>query len=309
MKAEMHQTSFLYVAQPIPAQAGIGLRSPHYRELLETLPPLAFLEVHSENFFGEGGQPHWFLGQLRQHYALSLHGVGLSLGTTDELSLTHLTKLKNLIARYEPTMVSEHLCWGAVGGRHTNDLLPLPYTEEALTLMCRHVDQAQDFLGRKILVENVSSYLQFTHSTIPEWQFVAEVAKRTGCGILLDVNNIYVNSINHDFSAAEYLRTIPADAVQEIHLAGFDDNGQCLIDTHGKKVSDEVWKFYAEAIALIGKKPTLIEWDADIPSLDVLLGEAKQADQLLSRSVGWADKPSITRESDNSLGLSAQPTV
>jgi uncharacterized protein len=294
--------------QPIPARAGIGLRSPHYRELLEKLPPLAFLEVHSENFFGEGGQPHWFLGQLRQHYALSLHGVGLSLGTTDELNLTHLTKLKKLIRRYEPSLVSEHLCWGTVGGRHTNDLLPLPYTEEALALMCRHVDQAQIFLGRQILVENISSYLQFTHSTIPEWQFVTEVARRTGCGILLDVNNIYVNAVNHEFSAGEYLRTIPADAVLEIHLAGFDTNGQCLIDTHGKKVNGEVWQLYAEAIALVGIKPTLIEWDADIPPLDVLLGEAKQADQILAQSVGWADKPSSAPDSREALGLSAQPT-
>ncbi len=295
--------------QPIPAQAGIGLRSPHYRELLEKRPSLAFLEVHSENFFGEGGQPHWFLGQLRQHYALSLHGVGLSLGTTDELSLTHLSKLKKLIQRYQPSLVSEHLCWGAVSGRHTNDLLPLPYTDEALALMCRHVDQAQTFLGRQILVENVSSYLQFTHSTIPEWQFVAEVARRTGCGLLLDVNNIYVNAVNHGFSAAEYLRAMPTEAVQEIHLAGFDDNGQCLIDTHGKKVSDEVWKLYAEAIALIGAKPTLIEWDADIPPLDILLGEARHADEILAPSVGWADKASMPREPDKLLASSAQPTV
>jgi uncharacterized protein (UPF0276 family) len=303
----MNQTSSPIAPQPIPARAGIGLRSPHYRALLDTLPPLAFLEVHSENFFGEGGQPHWFLGQLRQHYALSLHGVGLSLGTTDELSISHLAKLKKLIARYEPTLVSEHLCWGAVDGRHTNDLLPLPYTEEALALMCRHVDQAQTFLGRQILVENVSSYLQFTHSTIPEWEFVAQVAQRTGCGFLLDVNNIYVNAVNHGFSAAEYLRAIPAEGVQEIHLAGFDDNGQCLIDTHGKKVSDAVWQLYAEAITLVGDKPTLIEWDADIPALNILLGEANKANDILSRTVGWADKSgSDPRET---LGLEAQPTV
>jgi uncharacterized protein len=295
--------------QPIPARAGIGLRSPHYRALLDTLPPLAFLEVHSENFFGEGGQPHWFLEKLRQHYPLSLHGVGLSLGTTDELSQTHLGKLKKLIDRYQPSLVSEHLCWGAVGGRHTNDLLPLPYTEEALDLMCRHVDQAQDFLKRQILVENVSSYLQFTQSTIPEWEFVAQVAARTGCGLLLDVNNIYVNAINHQFSAADYLRVIPADAVQEIHLAGFDDNGQCLIDTHGKKVSDDVWQLYAEAIALVGNKPTLIEWDTDIPPLDVLLDEANKANEKVAQSVGWADKPSMASDSRETLGLSAQPTV
>jgi uncharacterized protein len=296
-----------YSDQPIPARAGIGLRSAHYRTLLDTLPPLAFLEVHSENFFGDGGQPHWFLGQLRQHYALSLHGVGLSLGTTDELSVTHLTKLKKLIQRYEPSLVSEHLCWGAVGGRHTNDLLPLPYSEEALTQMCCHVDQAQSFLGRQILMENVSSYLQFTQSTIPEWQFISEVARKTGCGILLDVNNIYVNAINHAFSAQEYLRAIPAAAVQEIHLAGFDDNGHCLIDTHGKKVSDDVWQLYVEAIAMVGNKPTLIEWDTDIPALSVLLDEANHADQILAQSAGCADKPNAVPDTRESLGLSAQP--
>jgi uncharacterized protein len=307
METPMQNVSSLLLSkQPIPARAGIGLRSPHYRALLDTLPPLAFLEVHSENFFGEGGQPHSFLAQLRQHYALSLHGVGLSLGTADELSLIHLTKLKKLIARYEPTLVSEHLCWGAVGGRHTNDLLPLPYTDEALALMCRHVDQAQTFLGRQILVENVSSYLQFKHSTIPEWEFVAEVSKRSGCGLLLDVNNIYVNAINHGFSAADYLRAIPGEAVQEIHLAGFDDNGQCLIDTHGNTVSEAVWQLYAQAIALVGNQPTLIEWDTDIPALNVLLGEANKANDILSRTVGRADKPSM---SDTPLGLSAQPTA
>jgi uncharacterized protein len=298
MSTAMQNTpSRLTATQPIPARAGIGLRTPHYRELLDTLPPLAFLEVHSENYFGDGGQPHWFLEKFRQHYPLSFHGVGLSLGTSDELSRGHLAKLKRLVERYEPALVSEHLCWGAVGGRHTNDLLPLPYTEEALALMCRHVSEAQEFLGRKILVENVSSYLQFTHSTIPEWQFITEVAKRTGCGILLDVNNIYVNSINHEFSAAEYLRAIPANAVEEIHLAGFDDNGLCLIDTHGKTVSDDVWKLYADAIALMGHKPTLIEWDADIPALDVLLGEADKAERMLSgHVVGWTDKPSISSQ-------------
>lgn len=274
--------------QPISAHAGIGLRSPHYRELLDTLPPLAFLEVHSENFFGDGGQPHWFLQQLCRHYPLSLHGVGLSLGSAGELNRAHLAKLKRLIERYEPALVSEHLCWGAAGGRHTNDLLPLPYTEEALANLCRHVDETQAFLGRQILVENVSSYMQFSRSTIAEWEFVAQLAARTGCGILLDVNNIYVNAVNHGFSAADYLRCMPREAVQEIHLAGFDDNGLCLIDTHGKAVSDAVWQLYNEAISLVGNKPTLIEWDADIPPLAVLLDEARKADDILLRHAAAA---------------------
>jgi uncharacterized protein (UPF0276 family) len=271
-------------ASPIPARAGIGLRAPHYHELLDTLPAVGWLEVHSENYFGEGGQPLHYLEQARSHYPLSLHGVGLSLGSADELNRAHLGKLKRLTERFEPALVSEHLCWCSAGGRYLNDLLPLPYTEEALALVCRHIDQTQTFLGRQILVENVSSYLQFAHSTLPEWEFLAETAARSGCGILLDVNNIYVSAVNHGFDADRYLEAIPVAAVGEIHLAGFDSNGECLIDTHGKPVADDVWALYRRAVRRFGRRPTLIEWDTDIPPLAILLDEARKADAILAEA-------------------------
>jgi uncharacterized protein len=234
-----------------------------------------------ENFFGAGGQPFWFLDQIRAHYPCSLHGVGLSLGSADALDVTHLGKLKALAARVQPALVSDHICWGRVDGRHLNDLLPLPYTEEALDHLCTRIAQAQDFLGRQLLVENVSSYLQYRHSTIPEWEFVAALARRSGCGILLDINNIYVNAVNHGFDPLVYLRAIPPHAVQEMHLAGFDRGEHCLIDTHGKAVHAAVWTLYRIAVKMIGPRATLIEWDTDIPALEVLLGEANQAQCIL----------------------------
>jgi hypothetical protein len=268
----------------VPCAAGIGLRAPHYRELLDTRPAIGWLEVHSENFFGEGGQPHWFLEQLRAHYPLSLHGVGLGLGSVDPLSFVHLDKLERLIARYQPALVSEHLCWSAAGGRHLNDLLPLPYTDEALAHVCGRIERVQERLRRQILVENVSSYLRYRHSTIPEWEFLAQVIRRTGCGLLLDVNNVYVSAVNHGFDAREYLAAMPAAAVQEIHLAGFEAAAQLLIDTHGGPVADPVWTLYRDTLARIGARPTLIEWDTDIPQLPVLLGEARKADALLEQT-------------------------
>ena len=268
------------VAGSIPARAGIGLRAPHYRELLERHPAIGWVEVHSENYFGEGGQPHWFLERVRRDYPLSLHGVGLSLGSAEALSREHLTSLKALIERFEPGLVSDHLSWSAVGGRYLNDLLPLPYTEEALRVFCDHVAEAQDFLGRRILIENPSSYIAYRHSSVPESEFLRAVAERTGCGILLDVNNVYVSATNHGFDASAYLSAIPVERVEEIHLAGFDRGDHCLIDTHGKPVADAVWLLYAEAVQRFGTVPTLIEWDTDIPPLDVLLAEATIADAI-----------------------------
>jgi uncharacterized protein len=265
------------------SRAGIGLRTPHYQSLLEQRPSISFLEVHSENFFGDGGQPLRYLARFREDYPVSTHGVGLSLGTSDALDSDHLRKLKRLVDWIEPALVSEHLCWVGVNGRFLNDLLPIPHTEEALDYVVGHVGQVQDFLGRQILVENVSSYLQFVDSTIPEWEFVREVAKRAGCKILLDVNNIYVNAINHGFDADTYLDAIEPGSVGEIHLAGFQDIGDVLIDTHGSAVCSDVWRLYERAIERLGPVPTLIEWDTDIPSLDVLLGEAAKADRILSR--------------------------
>ena len=273
------------VAPRIPASAGIGLRAEHYREVVETRPAVGWLEVHSENYFGDGGAPLSYLEQARANYPLSLHGVGLSLGSADALSLRHLQKLKTLIDRFEPGLVSEHLSWCSVDGCYLNDLLPLPYTEEALRHFARRVDLAQEFLGRQLLIENPSSYLQFTHSTIPEWEFLTEVADVSGCAILLDVNNVYVSATNHGFDAAHYLRAIPAGKVHEIHLAGFTVNrhpdGEILIDTHDKRVADEVWALYRQAIERLGAVPTLIEWDTDLPPLDVLLDEARQAQDIL----------------------------
>jgi len=268
----------------IPIRTGIGLRTPHCREIVESRPDIGWVEVHSENYFCEGGQPHRFLELVRADCPLSLHGVGLGPGSAEPLDLDHLRKLGRLIDRYQPGLVSEHLCWSAAGGRHLNDLLPLPYTEEALAHVCDRIEETQRFLGRQILIENVSSYLQFRHSTIPEWEFLAEVSHRSACALLLDVNNIYVNSVNHGFDPRAYLASVPAAAVQEIHLAGFDATGACIIDTHGTRVADEVWALYREAIARLGPRPTLIEWDTDIPALEVLLAEASKAAQVLEEA-------------------------
>ena len=276
------------IADTIPASAGIGLRAQHYREMVESRPSIGWLEVHSENYFGDGGQPLFFLEQLRCHYPVSLHGVGLSLGSVDPLNVGHLQKLKSLITRYEPGLVSEHLCWSSIGGRYLNDLLPLPYTEEALVHVAARIVQAQDYLKRQILVENVSSYIQYRHSTLPEWEFLAEVARRSGCGILLDINNIYVSAVNQNFDPLRYLHAIPKGRVQELHLAGFavnrDDDGEILIDHHGAPVAKPVWALYREALRRFGPIPTLIEWDTDIPALPILLAEAYQAEALLEQT-------------------------
>ena len=269
------------VRSPIPPDCGIGLRAQHYKDIVATRPDVGWVEVHSENYFGDGGAPLFYLEQARALYPLSLHGVGASLGSTDALNTTHLAKLKRLIDRFEPGLISEHLCWSSVDGRYLNDLLPLPYTEEALAHVSNRIEQVQDFLGRAILIENLSSYLQFRHSTIPEWEFVAEIARRSGCGILLDVNNIYVSSHNLEFDAERYLTGIPREKVQEIHLAGHSINhypeGNVLIDTHNTVVCDEVWALYRRALVRFGHVPTLIEWDTDLPALSVLVGEARTA--------------------------------
>lgn len=268
-------------SQTIPARAGIGLRGPHYQDVLSTLPTIAWCEVHSENFFAEGGASAAYLDALCHHYPLSLHGVGLSLGSTDPLNMAHLEKLKRLIERCEPGLVSEHLSWSSVQGSFLNDLVPLPYTEEALAHISERILRTQDYLGRPILIENVSSYLQFTHSTIPEWEFLAAAARNSGCGLLLDINNIFVNSVNHGFDPLHYLRSIDGVSIGELHLAGFTDTGTCLIDTHSAPVSADVWRLYEYAIHRYGAKPTLIEWDLEIPSLRTLLNEAEQAQSVM----------------------------
>lgn len=274
------------VPKPIPASAGVGLRAQHQAQVIREKPETAWFEVHSENYFADGGAHVAALLKIRESYPLSLHGVGLSLGSADPLNAEHLAKLRRTIARFEPGLVSEHLSWSSVGGRFANDLLPLPYTEEALRHVSANISRTQDALGRQILIENVSSYLRFKDGVMTEWEFVAGVAAEAGCGILLDINNIYVAAHNHGFDARHYLLGIPVGCVQEFHLAGHHAmtlNGRSvLIDTHGGPVIDEVWSLYAAAVARFGAIPALIEWDTDIPEFEVLQREATKADAVRS---------------------------
>ncbi len=272
-------------AAGVPLAAGIGLRAPHVDEVIATRPAIGWLEVHSENHMG-GGPALRALEQIRRQYPVSLHGVGLSLGSVDGLDGRHLGRLKALVERIEPALVSEHLSWSTVTGAYLNHLLPLPYTEESLEVLCRHVDQVQAELGRRILVENPSSYLRLRHSPIPEPEFLAELAWRTGCKLLCDVNNIYVTAHNLGLDPVAYLAALPPRAVSEIHLAGHARNeadGQTiLIDDHGSRVAPDVWDLYAHALARLGPAPTLVEWDTSLPALDVLLDEARIADRLIA---------------------------
>ncbi|MDE2090181.1 MAG: DUF692 domain-containing protein [Gammaproteobacteria bacterium] len=269
----------------MPAQAGVGLRAPHCRQVIEERPKVAWFEVHSENYFGDGGPHLHTLERIRADYPLSFHGVGLSLGSSDPLNEDHLQRLTSLVQRYEPALVSEHLSWGSAGGRYLNDLLPLPHTEEAINHVAARIRQVQDVLGREILIENISGYLVYADSELPEWTFLTETARRAGCGILLDVNNAYVNAVNHGFDAAAYIDAVPVERVREIHLAGYTinriDGHELLIDTHSRPVTPPVWDLYRRAIARFGPVPTLIEWDADLPPLRALLNEAHTANLIL----------------------------
>jgi len=268
----------------IGPRAGIGLRAQHHLEVLSDAPAVAWFEAHTENYFADGGAHVEALGRIRANYPLSLHGVGLSLGSTDPLDTRHLERVRRAVNRFEPELLSEHLSWSSVGGRFANDLLPLPYTEEALRHVSSRIAQAQDFLGRRILIENVSSYLQFECSRMPEWEFLGAVAAESGCGILLDLNNIYVAARNFGFDAQRYLDAVDPGAVLEIHLAGHSavefEGQELLIDTHGTPVCDAVWNLYRAALRRFGDVPTLIEWDTDIPALEVLAAEAAKADAL-----------------------------
>ncbi len=274
-------------AGPIPAIAGIGLRTPHQDRILIERPAAGWLEVHSENYFADGGLQIDRLLEARSTYPLSLHGVGLSLGSIDPLDREHLRRLNRLVARCEPAFVSEHVSWGSINGTHLNDLLPLPQTEEALAHMVCRIRQVQDELGRQILVENISSYLRFEYSPIAEWDFMTAISEEAGCGLLVDVNNIYVSACNHGFDARRYLAALPRHRVREIHLAGHSRNRygerEILIDTHSAPVCDAVWDLYDFALDCFGPVPTLIEWDAELPTLEVLLGEAGKAKQRLER--------------------------
>lgn len=270
-------------SSPIPARAGVGLRFKHHRTVIEEHPAVAWFEVHTENYMGGGSTPS-YLDAIRQDYPISLHGVGLSLGSADGLDAAHLARVREVVQRVEPGLVSEHLSWSVAGGTCLADLPPL--TDEALDVVFRHVDQFQSALKRRILVENPSTYLRFSHSTIPEWEFLAAVARRTGCGILCDVKNIYVSASNHGWDALTYLDALPPSAIGEVHLAGHSvrqlEQGQVLrIDDHGSRVCPQVWALYAEALKRFGPVLSLIEWDTDVPALDILIEEAAFAEAAL----------------------------
>ncbi len=276
-----HQTAGL------PDRAGVGLKAEHYADILATRPDIGWFEVHPENYMGAGGPPHRYLTEIRDRYPLSLHGVGLSIGSSGALDRAHLDRLRTLVERYQPESFSEHLAWSTHDAGFLNDLLPLPYTPETLALVCAHIDQVQDHLGRRMLLENPATYVVFDESTIEEIDFLSEIAKRTGCGLLLDVNNVYVSCTNHRRDAAAYIDAFPMAHVGEIHLAGHaedrDDAGnRLLIDAHDRRVIDDVWALYHRTIARAGPKPTLIEWDNDIPVWPVLLAEAMTAEAVLA---------------------------
>ncbi|MEP6483704.1 MAG: DUF692 domain-containing protein [Rudaea sp.] len=256
---------------------GIGLRAPHYRDLLDRDTCVDWLEAHSENYFGDGGFALHVLTRLRERYPISLHGVGLGLGSAAGFSLDHLARVAALVKRVEPCRVSEHLSWNAVSGHVLNDLLPLPRTRESLNMMCSRVGQMQDVLGTRVLIENVSAYLAYANDEFDETEFLNELASHSGCGILLDVNNLYVNQCNHGVDAAAQIDAMTPSHVGEIHLAGHRVTGIAVIDHHGERVSDSVWSLYQRSLERFGNVPTLIEWDNDVPALDVLLEEAAHA--------------------------------
>ena len=257
--------------------SGVGLRPPHYPFILANHPNVDWFEATTENFFETHGRPLHVLEQVRSHYPVVLHGVSLSIGSTDPLNRDYLKKWKALIDRIEPAIVSDHLCWTGVQGTNTHDLLPLPFTQEAAHHIASRVMEVQEFLGRRILLENVSSYVGYRHSEMKEWEFIAEVAQRADCGILLDLNNIYVNSYNFEFDPEEYVSHIPPERVGQFHLAGHSNRGDYCFDTHDALVIDSVWNLYRQALKRFGAVNTLIEWDAKIPDFQILQGEVSEA--------------------------------
>lgn len=272
----------------LPARAGAGFKSVHADAILADSYRIGFLEVHAENYMGAGGHPHRLLTRMREQFPLSVHGVGLSIGSENGIDAMHLSRLKTVIERYQPEQVSEHLAWSTHDDSYFNDLLPVPYDRETLDRVCDHIDLVQSVLRRKILLENPSTYAVFEHSTMSETDFIREIARRTGCGLLLDVNNVLVSSVNNRFKPLMYLQDFPLDLVEEIHLAGHaedqdEDGARLLIDAHDRPVDDEVWQLYDIIIRQTGPLPTLIEWDNDVPEWPVLRREAQAADAILAR--------------------------
>lgn len=273
----------LYTKSSSIQGAGIGLRSLHYQYILTQKPKVNWFEVLSDNYFCRGGLPLFHLEKIRQDYPITLHGVGMSLGSTDPLNLDYLTRLKNLVAKVEPDLISDHLSWISVNGHYLNDLIPLVYTEETMDFMASRILQVQEFLGRQILIENPSPYLTFTDSTMSEWEFIEGLVKKADCYLLLDINNLYVNAINNGIDPLNYLNNIPQTRVKEIHLAGYEEKENYLLDTHGHPVHPPVWELYQVALEKFGDVPTLIEWDTDIPGFEVLMAEANKADKFLEQ--------------------------
>ncbi|MGE3319068.1 MAG: DUF692 domain-containing protein [Candidatus Berkiella sp.] len=257
--------------------AGIGLRAPHYQYILEQLPEVPWFEAISENYLGDKAIALSYLLAIREHYPLTLHGVSLSIGSADPLNLEYLKQLKQLIQHVEPAMVSDHLCWTSVDGRYFPDLFPLPHHERVIAHVVDRIMKVQDFLGQRILLENVSRYLEFSESRMTEWEFLSEVAKRADCDILLDINNLYINAFNHQFCLENYLRSLPSARVKQFHVAGHQKETRHLLDTHDRVVSKAVWDAFALAIEIVGPKPVLIEWDTHIPPFTTLLSESQIA--------------------------------
>jgi uncharacterized protein len=283
------------ISDPLPPRAGVGLKPEHYREILDSAPDIGWFEIHAENYMGDGGAPHHYLRAIRERYPLSLHGVGLSIGGSAALDAEHLARLKALIVRYEPSAFSEHLAWSSHDTVYLNDLLPLPYTQETLARVCDHVDAVQETLGQPMLLENPSTYVAFAETAMSEVAFLREVVRRTGCGLLLDVNNVFVQAVNHGFDAGAYIDAFPVEHVGEIHLGGHaadsdDDGSALLIDDHGHEVADPVWALYVRALARLGPRPTLIEWDNDVPGWEVLFAEAKRADAVIAAAAPIASR-------------------
>jgi len=277
---------FRHGAAPAPPSVGVGFKPEHFEAIVDTRPELGFFEIHAENYMGAGGAPHRRLDAIRERYPLSLHGVGLSIGSPGPLDQTHLQRLAAVAKRVEPALVSEHLAWSTHEGAFFNDLLPLPYTDETLSRVSEHIDEVQNALRRTMLLENPSTYVVFAESEWAETDFLREIARRTGCGLLLDVNNVFVSAVNHGFDPDRYLADFPLEAVGEIHLAGCsedtDDAGlPLLIDAHNSPVRDAVWSLYAAAIRRLGPTPTLIEWDNDLPAWQTLLDEARRAERAI----------------------------
>jgi len=280
------------VPAALPLRAGVSFKPEHFEAIRASRRRVGFFEIHAENYMGDGGPPHRRLETLRADYPLSLHGVGLSIGGPRPLDREHLRRLKALVERYEPGLFSEHLAWSSHETGYLNDLLPLPYTEETLTIVADHIDETQVALGRRMLLENPSTYVAFDSSPIPETEFLAELVSRTGCGLLLDVNNVYVSATNHGFDPFAYLAAFPLRHVGEIHLAGSadatdDEGAPLLIDAHNSPVRAAVWALYQETIGRLGPTPTLIEWDNDVPAWPVLLAEARRADAAMDRAAAW----------------------